>query len=45
MFLGFDWSLHFKWDSLTPKEKQARKSKPVAPIRYMLLLTEHLKTT
>ena len=33
--LGFDWSLHFKWDSLTTKEKQARKKNPVAPIRYI----------
>ena len=33
--LGFDWSLHFKWDSLTAKEKQARKKNPVAPIRYI----------
>lgn len=34
---GFDWSLHFKWDSLTPKEKQARRSQPVAPIRTPMI--------
>ena len=38
LFLGFDWSLHFKWDSLTAKEKQARRSQPVAPIRYIVVI-------
>ena len=38
LFLGFDWSLHFKWDSLTAKEKQERRSHPVAPIRYMVVM-------
>ena len=33
--LGFDWSLHFKWDNLTPKEKKARRNTPIAPIRYV----------
>ncbi|KAK2568785.1 Polypeptide N-acetylgalactosaminyltransferase 2 [Acropora cervicornis] len=35
--LGFDWSLHFKWDNLTPKEKKARKGTPIAPIRTPMI--------
>lgn len=34
---GFDWSLHFKWDNLTPKEKKARKGTPIAPIRTPMI--------
>ncbi len=30
---GFDWSLHFKWDTLT-KELKAKRQSPIEPIRY-----------
>uniref|UniRef100_UPI00358EE8F4 polypeptide N-acetylgalactosaminyltransferase 16 isoform X4 n=1 Tax=Myxine glutinosa TaxID=7769 RepID=UPI00358EE8F4 len=29
---GFDWSLHFKWENLSP-QKAARRSDPIEPIR------------
>ena len=29
---GFDWSLHFKWDTLTSERKSQRKS-PIEPIK------------
>ena len=29
---GFDWSLHFKWDTLT-HELKAKRSSPIEPIK------------
>jgi len=29
---GFDWSLHFKWDTMTTQMKAARSS-PIEPIK------------
>lgn len=29
---GFDWSLHFKWDTFTPELRAQRKS-PIEPIK------------
>lgn len=34
---GFDWSLHFKWDNLTPEQKQARRNTPIAPIKTPMI--------
>ncbi|EDO30269.1 predicted protein, partial [Nematostella vectensis] len=34
---GFDWSLHFKWDNLTPEQKQSRRSTPIAPIKTPMI--------
>ena len=30
---GFDWSLHFKWDGLSPERKAKRKN-AIGPIEY-----------
>jgi len=32
--LGFDWSLHFKWDTLTTQMKATRSS-PIEPIKLV----------
>lgn len=29
---GFDWSLHFKWEQLSP-EQRARRTDPAQPIK------------
>lgn len=29
---GFDWSLHFKWEQLSP-EQRARRTDPTQPIK------------
>ncbi|XP_020909199.1 polypeptide N-acetylgalactosaminyltransferase 2 isoform X2 [Exaiptasia diaphana] len=34
---GFDWSLHFKWDNLSPGQKQARRNTPIAPIKTPMI--------
>ena len=30
---GFDWNLVFKWDYMTPAERNSRRNNPIAPIR------------
>ncbi|XP_028398620.1 polypeptide N-acetylgalactosaminyltransferase 2-like isoform X2 [Dendronephthya gigantea] len=34
---GFDWSLHFKWDELTPQQKIERRNAPTAPIKTPMI--------
>ena len=34
--LGFDWSLHFKWDGLTPEQK-AKRSSIIEPVRLVTM--------
>lgn len=31
---GFDWSLHFKWDTMTTQMK-AKRSSPIEPIKLV----------
>jgi polypeptide N-acetylgalactosaminyltransferase len=33
---GFDWNLHFKWDIISSRKKQARKS-PIEPIKTPMI--------
>eukprot|EP00731_Ephydatia_muelleri_P028154 Em0019g1027a len=33
---GFDWSLHFKWDGLTPEQK-AKRSSVIEPVRTPMI--------
>ncbi|XP_077443065.1 polypeptide N-acetylgalactosaminyltransferase 14 isoform X2 [Stigmatopora argus] len=30
---GFDWSLHFKWEGLSPQERESRRGDPTLPIK------------
>ena len=42
-YIGFDWSLHFKWDTITTQMK-AKRSSPIEPIKlihYVLYKTSH----
>uniref|UniRef100_A0A8C4WYK1 Polypeptide N-acetylgalactosaminyltransferase n=1 Tax=Eptatretus burgeri TaxID=7764 RepID=A0A8C4WYK1_EPTBU len=34
---GFDWNLVFKWDYLTPEQRQARHTTPITPIRTPMI--------
>lgn len=34
---GFDWSLHFKWDELTPQQKIERRNAPIFPIKTPII--------
>ncbi|XP_046847564.1 polypeptide N-acetylgalactosaminyltransferase 2-like [Xenia sp. Carnegie-2017] len=34
---GFDWSLHFKWDHLTPDQKNQRHHSPISPIKTPMI--------
>ncbi|MED6271336.1 Polypeptide N-acetylgalactosaminyltransferase 16, partial [Characodon lateralis] len=33
---GFDWSLHFKWEQLSPEQK-ARRTDPTQPIKTPII--------
>ena len=33
-YIGFDWSLHFKWDTMTTQMKATRSS-PIEPIKLV----------
>ncbi|CAL1540950.1 unnamed protein product [Lymnaea stagnalis] len=34
---GFDWNLVFKWDYMTPEERNRQKENPIAPIRTPMI--------
>uniref|UniRef100_A0A8C4ZZV3 Polypeptide N-acetylgalactosaminyltransferase n=1 Tax=Gadus morhua TaxID=8049 RepID=A0A8C4ZZV3_GADMO len=34
---GFDWNLVFKWDYMTPEQRRARQSNPIAPIKTPMI--------
>ncbi|CAG5133894.1 unnamed protein product, partial [Candidula unifasciata] len=34
---GFDWNLVFKWDYMTPEERNRRRHKPVSPIKTPMI--------
>ncbi|XP_072032182.1 polypeptide N-acetylgalactosaminyltransferase 2-like [Amphiura filiformis] len=34
---GFDWNLVFKWDYMTPAERNSRRNNPIAPIRTPMI--------
>ena len=34
---GFDWNLVFKWEYMSPKEKQERKKDPTKPIKTPMI--------
>lgn len=34
---GFDWNLVFKWEYLSPQERQARQKDPTTPIRTPMI--------